>query len=397
MDGNDTLDQKEFRTMLKAVLMNEYASDAVLERMAVAEFNKADKDHDGVVSAEEFVYYYWRYIIFMLPPTLNAEGKPQCAALYDIYLNACGASLPTNHPLSENMWLSSWVRLCRMCKLASDKPGSRCSMGDLDIIFKTIIGRHRAKHSVRKTKTEKFIPQVRNVLNYGMFLEALQYVADRRKEGLDTTIWRILNSAKLPKMRPSPIGFIKLSEDDYGMNIPLPPVFQDFDKDHPTTSSSATADGTPFYQPTVHQQATFEAAVKSPERTSRCMRSAAYLEPSQLMQRVYEIFQLYASSSTTDKSLALDKKEWVQMLRDAKLFNRVGIKMAQETYRMVLLSADQDMQFQNFVEALKMIGNILRISLNEVVESISLLFPRVSSAHERIHIQLGARALEASG
>ena len=65
------------------------------------------------------------------------------------------------------------------------------------------------------------------------------------------------------------------------------------------------------------------------------------------------------------------------MLRDAKLFNRVGIKMAQETYRMVLLSADQDMQFQNFVEALKMIGNILRISLNEVVESISLLFPRV--------------------
>ena len=85
------------------------------------------------------------------------------------------------------------------------------------------------------------------------------------------------------------------------------------------------------------------------------------------------------------------------MLRDAKLFNRVGIKMAQETYRMVLLSADQDMQFQNFVEALKMIGNILRISLNEVVESISLLFPRVSSAHERIHIQLGARALEASG
>ena len=64
------LDKKEFGRMLLALTGSTYGTAEQFTRFVDGEFRVADMDRDGLVCEDEFYLYYWKRVIFIVPPAL---------------------------------------------------------------------------------------------------------------------------------------------------------------------------------------------------------------------------------------------------------------------------------------------------------------------------------------
>lgn len=207
------LDRYEFTRMLKELTGGgRYGTSEDFQEWADSQFRLADGDFDGVVCRDEFVMFYWKKIIFLFPPvkvissdiigkdiccydtTCNTgprlpsdqllvlsavlQGAKAANRLYDIFVDFCSEGSTVRQ---EAMGFTRWRRVCTLCRLIS--PG-RLSAGDVDIAFKSIVGRKRSKECCTRPSCCCGAMKAKNELDYDQFLEALSLVAGEKAGAL---------------------------------------------------------------------------------------------------------------------------------------------------------------------------------------------------------------------
>jgi len=344
------------------------------DEYVASQFRLADTDMDGVVCRDEFLLYYWKSIIFMFPPVKGIESANR---LYEAFVGFCSQGSVARE---EAMGFVKWGRFCRFTKLS----GPKCSAGACDIAFKTVIGRRVKDHGAATTKNE---------MDYGQFLEALGVVGEKRREGLSDVIQRVLETPGLPRPPVSRMDFLRFAEDDYeDLDVPVPRILLGPKEKlgEGDQAGGGEGEGGAGDRGATHLRS---SVMGMGYRGKTSMRGAAFLSKDSLVEKIYDVFKLYAVGD--DASLmTLEWMELQMLMRDGGLVGPgLSIAQVQRYFSQFKNKHDHSMHFHQFMECLKAVAAKLRLSLNEVSETLVFkLYPKAVDSIAR-----ATRRAQASG